>query len=46
MLSTSEVWNTVDSNTPDMPDHLAEHRLSKVIKQATHFLEKQGLFVV
>ena len=45
MFSTGEVWNPVDLYKIDMPDHLKEQQLVKAIKQATHFLEKQGLTV-
>lgn len=45
MLCTGEVWNPVDLFRVDMPEHLKEQQLAKAIKQAIHFLEKQGLFV-
>ncbi len=45
MFSTGEVWNPADLFKIDMPQHLKEHQLSKAIKQATRFLEKQGLTV-
>ena len=45
MLSTGEVWNPADLYKIDMPEHLKELRLAKAIKQATQFLEKQGLAV-
>ena len=43
MFSTSEVWNPVDLYKIDMPEQLKEQQLAKAIKQATRFLEKQGL---
>ena len=45
MFSTGEVWNPVDLFKIDMPDQLKEQQLAKAIKQATRFLEKQGLSV-
>ena len=45
MFCTGEVWNPVDLFKIDMPDHLKEQQLAKAIKQATRFLEKQGLSV-
>ena len=45
MFCTGEVWNPVDLFKIDMPEHLKEQQLAKAIKQATRFLEKQGLFV-
>ena len=45
MLCTGEVWNPVDLFKIDMPEHLKEQQLAKAIKQATRFLEKQGLTV-
>ena len=45
MLSTGEVWNPVDLYKIDMPEHLKEKALAKAVKQAIHFLEKQGLKV-
>ena len=45
MFCTGEVWNPVDLFKIDMPEHLKEQQLAKAIKQATHFLEKQGLSV-
>ena len=45
MLCTGEVWNPVDLHKIDMPDHLKELLLANAIKQATRFLEKQGLTV-
>jgi transposase len=45
ILSTGEVWNPVDLYKIDMPEHLKEQQLAKAVKQATRFLEKQGLMV-
>lgn len=45
MFSTGELWNPVDLYKIDMPEHLKEQQLAKAIKQATRFLEKQGLSV-
>lgn len=45
MFSTGEVWNPVDLFKIDMPAQLKEQQLAKAIKQATRFLEKQGLSV-
>lgn len=45
MICTGEVWNPVDLFKIDMPEHLKEQQLAKAIKQATRFLEKQGLSV-
>lgn len=45
MLCTGEVWNPVDLFKIDMPEHLKEQQLAKAIKQATRFLEKQGISV-
>ena len=45
MLCTGEVWNPVDLFKIDIPEHLKEQQLAKAIKQATRFLEKQGLTV-
>lgn len=45
MFCTGEVWNPVDLYKVDMPEHLKEQQLAKAIKQATRFLEKQGLSV-
>ena len=45
MFCTGEVWNSDDLFKIDMPEHLKEQQLSKAIKQAAHFLEKQGLTV-
>ena len=45
MLSTGEVWNPTDLFKVDMPQHLKEKQLQKAIKQATVFLQKQGISV-
>lgn len=45
MMSTGEVWNPTDLFKVDMPESLKEKQLSKAVKQATKFLEKQGLTV-
>ena len=45
MMTTGEVWNPTDLFKVDMPDSLKERQLSKAVKQATKFLEKQGLTV-
>lgn len=45
MMSTGEVWNHTDLFKVDMPETLKEKQLSKAVKQATKFLEKQGLTV-
>ena len=45
MLTTGEVWNPTDLFKVDMPESLKERQLSKAVKQATKFLEKQGLTV-
>lgn len=45
MFCTGEVWNPVDLFKIDMPEHLKEQQLTKAIKYATRFLEKQGLTV-
>ena len=45
MLCTGEIWNPVDLCKIDMPEHLKEKQLEKAIRQATHFLEKQGYTV-
>ncbi len=44
MISTGEVWNPTDLFKVDMPQALKERQLEKAIKQATRFLEKQGVF--
>ena len=41
-----EVWTPVDLFKIDIPKHLKEQQLVKAIKQATSFLEKQGLSIV
>jgi len=41
-----EVWPPVDLFKIDIPKHLKEQQLVKAIKQATSFLEKQGLSIV
>ena len=46
MMTTGEVWNPTDLFKVDMPETLKEKQLSKAVKQATKFLEKQGLTVV
>lgn len=45
MMSTGEAWNPTDLFKVDMPEILKEKQLSKAVKQATKFLEKQGLTV-
>ena len=45
MMSTGEVWNPTDLLKVDMPKTLKDRQLSKAVKQATKFLEKQGLTV-
>ncbi len=45
MMTTGEVWNPSDLFKVDMPEALRERQLSKAVKQATKFLEKQGLTV-
>lgn len=45
MMKTGEVWNPTDLFKVDMPETLKEKQFSKAIKQATKFLEKQGLTV-
>ena len=45
MMSTGEVWNPTDLFKVDMPETLKDRQLSKAVKQATKFLEKQGLTV-
>ena len=46
MMSTGEVWNPTDLVKVDMPESLKEKMLSKAIKQATKFLQNQGLTVL
>ena len=41
-----EGWTPVDLFKIDIPEHLKEQQLVKAIKQATSFLEKQGLSIV
>ena len=43
MMTTGEVWNPTDLFKVDMPVSLKERQLSKAVKQATKFLEKQWL---
>jgi transposase len=45
MMTTGEVWNPTDLFKVDMPESLKEKQLSKAVKQASKFLEKQGLTV-
>lgn len=45
MMTTGEVWNPTDLFKVDMPESLKEKQLSKAVKQATKFLEKQGFTV-
>jgi transposase len=45
MMTTGEVWNSSDLFKVDMPDSLKERQLTKAVRQATKFLEKQGLTV-
>ena len=45
MMTTGEVWNPTDLFKVDMPESIKERQLSKAVKQATKFLEKQGLTV-
>ena len=45
MMTTGEVWNPTDLFKVDMPEILKEKQLSKAVKKATKFLEKQGLTV-
>lgn len=44
MMTTGEVWNPTDLFKVDMPQPLKEKQLEKAIKQATRFLENQGVF--
>lgn len=46
MMSTGEVWNPTDLMKVDMPESLKEKTISKAIKQATKFLQNQGLTVL
>lgn len=45
MMTTGEVWNPTDLFKIDMPEVLKEKQVAKAVKQATKFLEKQGLTV-
>lgn len=45
MMTTGEVWTPTDLFKVDMPEALKEKQISKAVKQATKFLEKQGLTV-
>lgn len=45
MMTSGEVWNLSDLFKVDMPEVLKERQLSKAVKQASKFLEKQGLTV-
>ena len=45
MMTTGEVWNPSDLFKVDIPDSLKEKQLPKAVKQATKFLQKQGLTV-
>ena len=45
MMTTGEVWNPTDLFKVDMPEALKEKQLAKAVKQATKFLEKQGVTV-
>ena len=45
MMTTGGVWNPTDLFKVDMSASLKERQLSKAVKQATKFLEKQGLTV-
>lgn len=45
MFCTGEVWNPVDLFKIDTPEHMEERQLVNAIKQATRFLENQGLTV-
>ena len=45
MLSSGEAWNPVDLYKIDMPEPLKEKQRLKAIRQATRFLELQGLKV-
>ena len=46
MMSTGEVWNPTDLMKVDMPESLKAKTNSKAIKQATKFLQNQGLTVL
>lgn len=45
IMTTGEVWNPTDLFKVDMPETLKERQLSKAVRQATKFLEKQELTV-
>ena len=45
MMTSGEVWNPSNLFKVDMPESLKEMQLSKAIKRATKFLQKQGLTV-
>lgn len=45
MITTGKVWNPTDLFKIDMPESLNERQLSKDVKQATQFLEKEGITV-
>lgn len=45
MMTMGEVWNPTNLFKVDMPEFLKERQLFKAVKQATKFLEKQGLTV-
>lgn len=45
MMTTGEIWNPSDLFKVDMPEALKEKQLAKAVRQATKFLEKQGLTV-
>lgn len=45
MMSSGEVWTPTDLFKVDIPESLKEKQLSKAVKQATKFLEKQGITV-
>lgn len=45
MLTTGEAWNPTDLFKVDMPESLKEKQLAKAVRQATKFLQKQGLTV-
>ena len=45
MMTTGEAWNPTDLFKVDMPEPLKEKQLAKAVRQATKFLQKQGLTV-
>lgn len=45
MMTTGEAWNPTDLFKVDMPESLKEKQLAKAVRQATKFLQKQGLTV-